>query len=98
MSEVRNDATGFLKKLPVVKTILRSAFIKQYKELASKGKVKELNPIHFLMNLMGMVVFPFIASPIFKTVGGLKDRQFNKLMQERKKLIPIWVKAMLKVK
>ena len=47
---------------------------------------------------MGLVVFPFINSPILKKVGKLKDKQFDKLMEERKKLIPIWMKAMFKAK
>jgi hypothetical protein len=58
----------------------------------------ESNPLHFLMNLMGMIVFPFINSPMLKKVGKLTDSQFNNLMQERKKMIPVWVKAMLRAK
>jgi len=67
-------------------------------EVVKNGKITEQNPLHFLMNITGLIVFPFINSPILKKVGKLNDRQFNKLMQERKKLIPIWLKAMLKAK
>ena len=98
MSEIRSHGAAILEKLPVANSILQSSFIKQYKDAAEKGKITEPNPLHFLMNLLGMVVFPFISSPMLKKVGNLTDKQFNKLMQERKKLIPIWIKAILKAK
>ena len=50
------------------------------------------------MNLIGMIVFPFVGSPMLKNIGGLKQEEFNELMQERKKLIPKWIKTMTKVK
>jgi AcrR family transcriptional regulator len=98
MSEIRNHGAEILERLPAANTIMQSVFIKQFKELAKKGKITESNPLHFIMNLLGLVVFPFMGSPTLKKVGKLNDRQFNQLMQERKKLIPVWVKAMLKAK
>jgi hypothetical protein len=78
--------------------IIQSVFIKQFMDFAEKNKIMEPNPLHFLMNLMGMIVFPFINSPMLKKVGKLSDSQFNNLMQERKKLIPVWIKALLNSK
>ena len=98
MSEIRNHGAAILEKLPAANMILQSAFIKQYKAAVKSGKIKEPNPLHFLMNLMGLIVFPFINSPMIKKIGRLNDRQFDKLMQERKRLIPVWMKAMLTAK
>jgi AcrR family transcriptional regulator len=98
MSEIRSHGDEILERMPAASTIMQSVFIKQFKVFAEKGKIMEPNPLHFMMNLMGMVVFPFIGSPMLKKVGNLKDQQFNKLMQERKKLIPVWVKAILRAK
>jgi len=58
----------------------------------------EPHPLHFLMNLLGLVVFPFIAKPLIMGVQDLDIEQFNALMIERKKLIPIWIGAMMKAK
>jgi len=96
MSELRTDVSGLLEKLPLEAMIINSAFLKQYQKEVAEGKISDLNPLHFLMNLMGMVIFPFIASPMVRKIGNLKDEQFYQLMQERKQLIPIWVKAILK--
>jgi len=96
MSELRTDASGLLEKLPLEEMIINSAFLKQYQEGVAEGKITDSNPLHFLVNLMGMVIFPFIASPMLKKIGNLKNEQFDQLMQDRKQLIPIWVKAILK--
>jgi len=97
ISEVRNHGAEILKKLPVAGTILQSVLIKQYKEAAKKNKLMEPNPLHFLMNLLGLIVFPFVNSTMLKKVGNLRDAQFEKLMNDRKKLIPVWIKAMFKI-
>ncbi len=98
LSELRSHGAAVFEKLPVVNLILQSIFIRQYKESVKNGKITEPNPLHFLMNLLGLIVFPFIGSPMIKKLGKLSDRQFDKLMQERKKRIPVWIKAMLKAK
>ena len=48
--------------------------------------------------MLGMVVFPFVGSPMLKSIGDLKQKDFDELMQQRKKLIPKWVNATLKIK
>jgi len=97
MNEIRSHGAEILEKLPA-NTILQSSFIKQYRQAVKDKIIMEPNPLHFLMNITGLIVFPFINGPILKKVGKLNERQFDKLMQERKRLIPIWLKAMLKSK
>jgi len=50
------------------------------------------------MNILGMTVFPFIAMPAFETMGIINKSEFEALISERKKLIPLWVNAILKAK
>lgn len=98
LSEIRNNAGGLLEKLPIKNLIMSSSFFKQHQEAVAKGKINEPNPLHFLMNILGLVVFPFISAPLLKGISGLNNTAFNKLMLQRKKLIPIWIKAMIKAK
>jgi AcrR family transcriptional regulator len=98
LSEIKRGAAFFLEKIKISEVILQSVFIQQYKDGVASGKIKEPNPLHFLMNLTGMIIFPFVSSPILKKVGNLDQKEFEKLMQERKTLIPVWIKAMLKAK
>lgn len=98
LSEIRNHPDNLLEKLPIKQLIMNSAFFRQHQEAVTKGKVTEPNPLHFLMNLLGLIIFPFIGKPLLQGLGGLNDKQFNELMQQRKKLIPVWIKAMMKAK
>lgn len=98
VSEVRSHGAVILEKMQGAGMILQSNFIKQYGQAVKSGKISEPNPLHFLMNILGLIVFPFISSPMIKKIGKLSDRQFAKLMQDRKLLIPVWIKAMFKDK
>ncbi|GAO43135.1 TetR/AcrR family transcriptional regulator [Flavihumibacter petaseus] len=98
MSEIRTSAKNLLTRLKGPESILQTVFVSQYQEAVKQGKITEPNPLHFLLNLLGMIMFPFIASPMVKTIAKLSDKQFEKLMLERKQRIPVWVKAMLKAK
>lgn len=71
--------------------------VKQWQELAAEGKVPKIHPAHLLLNLMSMTIFPFIASPIFRNRAGMDLTAFNALMEERKKLIPMWINGMMAV-
>jgi AcrR family transcriptional regulator len=98
MSELRNHPGTLLKKLPIRELMMKSAFTSQYQESIKAGKIQPLPLIQFLVNIMGLTVFPFIASPIVKGIGDLKDEQFISLMVERKKMIPLWIKAIMKTR
>jgi AcrR family transcriptional regulator len=93
LSEIRNNPEQFSEKMQVGKLIRESHFVKQLKE-----KRPDLHPLHLLMSLLGMVLFPFIARPLFNSVGALNQKEFDVLMNERKSLIPVWMKAVLKTK
>ncbi len=54
---------------------------------ARAGQIREVNAFHFLLNLMGLCVFPFMAAPLFKGMVGIDDRTYNELMKSRKKEI-----------
>ena len=92
LSEMK-DADHLTDTLPVQKLTLKVSFIKQLQE-----KRPDINPVHFLMNILGMTVFPFIASPAFGVIGILNKNDFKTIIEERRKLIPLWVKAALKAR
>lgn len=98
ISEIRNNPQELLEKLPVKQIINNSVFFKQHSEAVKRGLIMEPHPLHFLLNLLGLVVFPFIAKPLIMGAQDLDIDQFNTLMIERKSLIPIWIAAMMKAK
>jgi AcrR family transcriptional regulator len=98
ITEIRNNPSELLNKLPIRQALTNSVIFRQHRKAVEQGKITEPDPLHFLMNLISMVIFPFIAKPLIMGSKNLQTADFNKLMHERKKLIPIWVKAMMKAK
>ena len=69
--------------------------VQQWKEVAKKNGLK-INPIHIVMNVVGMTIFPFMGGPLLRNRTGISMEEFNVLMEERKTLIPVWIGAILK--
>lgn len=90
LSEIRNHPEKFAKMMQAGSLMSSSSFVRQLHE-----RVPHINPMQFFMSIMGMIIFPFIGKPIFQTATGADADVFNAMMQERKRLIPIWVNAML---
>jgi len=93
LSEMKGHGDAIKKILPLQKITAQISFIQQLKE-----KRPDLNPIHFLMNILGMTIFPFVAKPAFSLIAATNKSELDAVLKERKKLIPVWVKAMLKAK
>jgi AcrR family transcriptional regulator len=97
LSELRANPVTLVAKMNLKEILMKSYFLKQFQEEIKKGKIAAMHPLHFLMNIASMVVFPFIGKPLLKNLGDLKDKEFNELMEQRKKLIPQWIKMMYKI-
>jgi AcrR family transcriptional regulator len=75
---------------------LRSSFLTNIRDEMEKGNIKRVHPLHIIANMMGLIIFPFIASSLLMARSGNINRQeFERLMQERKKLIPEWIKLIM---
>lgn len=98
LSEIRSHPEKFIHKLPIKEVLDKSIFYKQYAKAIKEGKVQELNPIHFMMNMFALIVFPFIAKPMIEQNIGLGKAEFEKLMLERKKMVPVWIKSIIGIR
>src|SRR5688572_23047507 len=65
LSEMRTHPDKFVANMGIKTVLLESHFFKQIIQ-ATKGK---MNPLHFIMNMIGLTVFPFIAAPLLKNIG-----------------------------
>lgn len=93
LNELRKENVNFISNIPIQKVLLQSSFMIQLKERRS-----DINPIHFLVSLLGMTIFPFVAKPILTQSGLVNEKDFQSLMKEREDLIPVWMMALLKTK
>jgi AcrR family transcriptional regulator len=93
LSEIRNNSDHLVEKFQFGNFIQHSSFFKQL-----QVNRPDVNPMHFIINLLGSTIFPFVAKPLFLAAGNLNQKNFDTLMEERKKLIPKWIRAMLQTK
>lgn len=93
LSEIRNNPLQFKNRLPLDKLLENSSLIEQLKE-----KRPDIHPIQFLLNVLALCVFPFVSKPLWLAAKVFDEKEFTAAMEDRKRLIPVWVKAMLKAK
>jgi len=94
VNELKNNPSSILKILKG--QIMESKLVDQYNEGVKKGVYKKIDPIHFVTNILSLIVFPFISSPIIIKMKKFNRKEFNDMMHERKKLIPQWILQMIK--
>ena len=94
-NEVRTNPEPFVANTPILQALEHSVLARQYAEAVAQGRITEPNLIHTVLNVISLVIFPFIAQPIFTALSRTDKEAYKALMLERKKLIPQWIKAML---
>ncbi len=92
----RTGGVDFFKDKNIKEVIQSALLTKQLIEEAEKGNIRPIKPLHFIISVMGNVVFPFVARPILAYIGDLDEAGFREFMEERKKLVPEMIMAYLK--
>jgi TetR/AcrR family transcriptional regulator len=71
-------------------------FAKQVEEEIKKGIIKPIHPLQLFLNMLSMCVFPFMAKPMLEHTVGISKKQFDTLIEERKKLVPEFIITSIK--
>jgi AcrR family transcriptional regulator len=95
LGELQQNPDLLLDQFSIKQMVMNSSFLQQFNEAVQQGRVQAIHPLHFIMNLMSLIVFPFVASPMIKKLGELNQEQYKELMEQRKQRIPEWVQLML---
>lgn len=91
INEINRQPEAFIEKMwkgrkpPIYK------FVAQVKEEIEAGHIRPVDPIQLFLHLLSLCVFPFLARPIFETVGGISRQQFEQLLEQRKREIPEFI-------
>jgi AcrR family transcriptional regulator len=93
LNQINQNADKFLDHVQVKANIMQSHFFVQ---LAKKLKNSTYSPMHFFISFMGMIIFPFAASPMIQGLRGSSDAELKAFLKERKELVPAWAKLILK--
>jgi AcrR family transcriptional regulator len=94
ISQLHNFPESLARATEKLDGLTDSVFFQQYQAGLSNGRFITENFTHFLMNIGGLIVFPFLISPALKKITKLNDKQFSGLMADRKKMVINWLKQM----
>ena len=95
LNEVRTNPEPFVANTPILQALEHSVLARQYAEAVAQGRITEPNLMHTVLNVISLVIFPFVAKPMLSAITNLPEEQYKALMLQRKTLIPQWIKGML---
>lgn len=66
-------------------------FIEQIETEVKEGRIKEIDPKQFVINSIGLCVFPLIARPMIEMVFDMDEVQYKDFLESRKKELPAFI-------
>ena len=72
-------------------------FFQQIQSEQDAGLIKPVMPMHLLLNVMSMCIFPFIVKPVFCNIIEIPEAQFDMMMEQRIEVVTDFVKSALAV-
>lgn len=96
LSNMQADPGKFFENTGIPSSfIVDSLFFKQLKERLGAIEQPNLHPVHIILNVLALSIFPFIVKPVVKNSMKLEEESYKVFIEERRRLIPLWVKSML---
>lgn len=98
LGEIREN-TGLLVR--IVKGMQTKAIHKlntQLQEEYEKGNIRQIPVQQFFLNLISLTVFPFVARPLFMEMFELEEKDFDQMINERRKQVPRMIIDMLRTR
>ena len=92
LNEINRDPDQFLYKIWGKENLPKPGkFLEQIEKEVKNGTIKRTDPLHLLMNMISLTIFPFVGKPMFIRNLRLTDKQFSEIMEQRKKEIPKFI-------
>jgi AcrR family transcriptional regulator len=92
LSEIQTNPERFVSNTQLKKVVTESVFVKQLHE-----KRPDMMPFQLISTIMGVTIYPFLMKPLMFSVKSIDQQEFEAMMEQRKKLIPKWIDAVLKI-
>lgn len=71
-------------------------FYSSFRKEVESGSLRDINPVHYLLNLISLSIFPFIVSPILKNILATMEINVSTIIRERKEVVTQSLIAMVK--
>lgn len=66
-------------------------FLQQIKEERERGNTVDLPAEQIMINIMSLMIFPFIGRPVFKAILDMDEASYEAFIEERHKILPDYI-------
>lgn len=92
LNEISRDPENFLDKIWNKQGFPKpQKFLEQIEKEVKKGIIKKISPLHLLINLISLCIFPFVGKAMIQSINRLDELQFRNFMIQRKKEVPKFI-------
>lgn len=87
LNEMNRNPLTFSQTIFQNKTPQLDILLTQLEEAMENGEIKPTNPMHLIINMMSLCIFPFVGKPMIQMLMQINDEQFLNLMEQRKAIV-----------
>lgn len=66
-------------------------FVKQIRAEIQAGQMRPIEPQEFIINTIGLCVFPVLARPMVETVFKMDEEKYQEFLEKRKRELPTFI-------
>jgi TetR/AcrR family transcriptional regulator len=96
LNEINKQPLAFSKKMFGTNRPPVHKLAGQIEKEIIAGLIKPISPIHLIINMLSMCIFPFLGKPMIQLVMNIDEIQFKNMMEQRKKMIGDFIIAAIK--
>ena len=98
LGEIQANPESFTKRIGLsADFVMQTVLYRQLKTHFETNELKHLDSLQIPLNLLSMIIFPFVVKPVLLNISGMNENQFEQFTKDRKTLIPLWIESMLKI-
>ena len=89
--EMNQHPARFKEFIQSLSVQIPERFIKQIRSEMEAGSMRQMDVRDFLINIIGMCVFPLIARPMIEVVFDMNEDHYQRFLERRKKELPRFI-------
>lgn len=98
LSELRENPDLLLQLVKSKKGQVIQKLQNQLQLEHEKGNIKNMSVQEFFLNLISLIIFPFVARPLIKGIFDMDEDAYDQMIYDRKKRVPRMIIDMMRIR